>query len=112
MTAANETVTVWDGDEPVTVKIITVNPGHRLSLQRHAQRHEMWLILDCPIYVEVDGRGWDAQVGETVQVPLGSVHRMSNRGDTPGRLVEVARGHFDEDDIVRLEDDYARHDPR
>jgi hypothetical protein len=33
---------------------------------------------------------------------------MGNSGDQPGRLLEVAFGHFDEADIERLEDDYAR----
>jgi mannose-6-phosphate isomerase-like protein (cupin superfamily) len=43
-----------------------------------------------------------------VWVPVGAVHRMANQGDQPGRLLEVAFGEFDEADIVRLEDDYAR----
>ncbi|HKG51037.1 MAG TPA: phosphomannose isomerase type II C-terminal cupin domain [Actinomycetales bacterium] len=95
-------------NEPVTVKIITVEPGHRLSLQRHAHRGELWQVLDVPIDVEVDGRTWSAEVGEQIWVPLGAVHRMANSGDRPGRLLEIAFGHFDEDDIERLQDDYSR----
>jgi mannose-6-phosphate isomerase-like protein (cupin superfamily) len=95
-------------NEQVTVKIITVQPGHRLSLQKHDQRGEMWQVLDVPIDITVDERHWTAQPGETVWVPRGSVHRMGNSGDRPGRLLEVAFGHFDEADIERLEDDYAR----
>jgi mannose-6-phosphate isomerase-like protein (cupin superfamily) len=95
-------------NEQVTVKIITVHPGHRLSLQRHDHRGEMWQILDVPIEVTVDGRTWIAQVGETVWVPRGAIHRMANPGTEPGRLLEVAFGHFDEGDIQRLQDDYAR----
>jgi mannose-6-phosphate isomerase-like protein (cupin superfamily) len=95
-------------NEPVTVKIITVDPGHRLSLQRHEHRGEMWQVLDVPIDVEVDGRAWRAEVGEQVWVPRGAVHRMANGGQRSGRLLEVAYGHFDEDDIERLQDDYSR----
>jgi len=95
-------------NEPVTVKIITVEPGHRLSLQRHQHRGELWQILDVPIDVEVDGRAWSAEVDEQVWVPRGAVHRMTNRGDRAGRLLEIAFGHFDEDDIERLQDDYSR----
>ncbi len=95
-------------NETVTVKIITVNPGHRLSLQRHEMRGELWQVLDVPIDITVEGRRWQAQPGEMVFVPGGATHRMGNSGDTPGRLLEVAFGHFDEDDIERLEDDYAR----
>ena len=95
-------------NEQVTVKIITVQPGHRLSLQKHAERGEMWQVLDVPIDVEVDGKAWAAQPGEQVWVPCGAVHRMANNGDSAGRLLEIAFGRFDEGDIVRLEDDYAR----
>ncbi len=95
-------------NEAVTVKIISIDPGHRLSLQRHAQRSEFWQVLDVPIEVTVDERTWEAQPGEAVWVPVGAVHRMSNKGDRSGRLLEIAYGAFDEGDIVRLEDDYAR----
>jgi mannose-1-phosphate guanylyltransferase/mannose-6-phosphate isomerase len=61
-----------------------------------------------PIDITVDERQWTAQPGETIWVPRGSVHRMGNSGDRPGRLLEVAFGHFDEGDIERIEDDYAR----
>ncbi|MEP7036305.1 MAG: phosphomannose isomerase type II C-terminal cupin domain [Dermatophilaceae bacterium] len=95
-------------NEAVTVKIITVNPGQRLSLQTHARRDEMWQILDDPLDVQVDDRSWAAQSGERVWVPLGSRHRIANSGNVPGRLLEIAFGIFDEDDIVRFEDDYNR----
>lgn len=95
-------------NERVTVKIITVEPGHRLSLQTHQNRGEMWQVLDVPIEVTVGARTWSAAPGETVWVPQGDVHRMSNKGEQPGRVLEVAFGEFDEADIVRLEDDYTR----
>ncbi len=95
-------------NERVTVKIITVEPGHRLSLQTHSHRGEFWHVLDVPIEVTVGERTWTAEVGEAVWVPVGSVHRMANKGDRAGRLLEIAYGDFDESDIVRLEDDYAR----
>ena len=97
-------------NETVTVKIITVAAGHRLSLQRHEHRGEMWQILDVPIDITVDDRTWQAQPGDIVWVPHKSLHRMANSGSEPGRLLEVAFGHFDEEDIERLEDDYARHE--
>lgn len=92
----------------VSVKIITVEPGHRLSLQRHARRGEFWQVLDVPIEVTVGERTWSAEPGEAVWVPVGWVHRMANKSDRPGRLLEIAFGEFDEADIVRLEDDYDR----
>ena len=95
-------------NEAVTVKIITVNPGQRLSLQTHEQRDEMWQILDGPLEVQVEDRIWAAQPGERVWVPLESRHRITNKGSEPGRVLEIAFGVFDEDDIERLEDDYER----
>jgi mannose-6-phosphate isomerase-like protein (cupin superfamily) len=95
-------------NEAVTVKIITVEPGHRLSLQTHDHRGEMWQVLDVPIEVTVGERNWSAEPGETVWVPCSTVHRMANKSDRAGRLLEIAFGTFDEADIVRLEDDYAR----
>ncbi len=95
-------------NERVTVKIITVQPGHRLSLQKHGHRGEFWQVLDVPIDITVDERQWVAQPGEQVWVPCGAVHRMGNSGSEPGRLLEIAFGDFDEADIERLEDDYAR----
>ena len=91
-----------------TVKIITVQPGHRLSLQTHGHRDEMWQVLDVPIDVQVDDESWVAQVGERVWVPQGARHRMGNSGTDAGRLLEIAFGNFDECDIERLQDDYAR----
>lgn len=95
-------------NERVTVKIITVEPGHRLSLQTHEHRGEFWHVLDVPIMVTIGERTWSAQPGEHIWVPCGATHRMANTGDRAGRLLEIAHGEFDEADIVRLEDDYAR----
>jgi mannose-6-phosphate isomerase-like protein (cupin superfamily) len=95
-------------NERVTVKVITVDPGHRLSLQTHDQRGELWQVLDVPIEVTVGDRTWNAAPGEVIWVPCRAVHRMANKGERPGRLLEIAYGDFDEADIVRLEDDYAR----
>ncbi len=99
-------------NEAVTVKIITVEPGHRLSLQRHEHRGEMWQVLDVPIDIWVGDQHWTAQPGEVVWVRHEALHRMGNSGTVPGRLLEVAFGHFDESDIERLEDDYTREDGR
>jgi len=95
-------------NEPVTVKTITVEPGHRLSLQRHDRRGELWQILDGPMDVVVGDRAWLAQPDELVWIPQGSAHRIGNPGDQPGRVLEIAFGAFEEEDIERLEDDYQR----
>lgn len=94
-------------NEPASVKLITVAPGGRLSLQRHEHRAETWLVLDPGLEVLVGDRSWVAQVGEVVHVPLGEVHRMSSsHGEV--RVLEVVLDRFDEDDIERLDDAYGR----
>lgn len=95
-------------NETSTVKVITVQPGQRLSLQRHAQRDELWHVLDEGVVVEVDGRAWRPVAGEQVWVPKQSLHRMSSDAPSPVRVLEVAFGQFDEDDIERVEDDHGR----
>src|SRR5688572_9279672 len=95
-------------NEPVTVKIITVEAGSELSLQRHRRRSELWIALDPTLQVEIDGRAWRPAVDEQVWIPAGATHRLSAPGAQSGRVLEVAFGHFDEDDIERLSDRYGR----
>lgn len=95
-------------NERTTVKIITVDPGQRLSLQTHTSRSEWWTALDAGLTVAIDGRSWEPAKGEQVWIPQGTAHRASNAGDAPVRFLEVAFGHFDEQDIERLDDDYQR----
>jgi mannose-6-phosphate isomerase len=94
-------------DEPTTVKLITVEAGQELSLQRHQHRDELWVVLDAGLRVRVGDRTYVAAAGEEYFIPRGTVHRVSG-GDRTARFLEVAYGSFDEDDIERLEDRYGR----
>lgn len=98
----------FTANEAASVKTITVEPGQRLSLQRHQHRAELWQVLDGPMDVTVGDQTWAARTGELIWVPVGAVHRMGNPGERSARILEVGFGHFDEDDIERLEDDYSR----
>jgi mannose-6-phosphate isomerase-like protein (cupin superfamily) len=89
-----------------TVKFITVNPGHHLSLHRHEKRDEWWTVLNRPLAVEIGGRAWTAKPGERIWIPRGIAHRIGNTGRSPGQFLEIAFGIFDEDDIERLADHY------
>ncbi|MFB4296634.1 phosphomannose isomerase type II C-terminal cupin domain [Actinomadura sp. NTSP31] len=94
-------------NEPSTVKIIHVEPGQRLSLQRHRDRDELWVALDPGAVFEVAGRRTLPEVGERVLIRAGETHRLGSDGPAV-RVMEIAFGHFDEDDIERLEDAYGR----
>lgn len=91
------------------VKTIRVEPGKRLSLQRHAHRSEHWIVVAGVAEVEVDGAEVRLEAGRSAYVPVGSTHRLANIGARPLEIVEVAVGDYlGEDDIERLEDDWAR----
>ena len=95
-------------NEISTVKIITVAPGEVLSLQRHYRRDELWVTLTDGLEVTAGDRTWRPEPFEEIYVPRETVHRMAGVGDAPGRWLEISFGHFDEDDIERLEDSYGR----
>lgn len=93
----------------VWVKRVEVNPGARLSLQKHEHRSEKWTIVSGKGLVNLDGREFPVEAGSVVDVPVGVVHRIANIGKEKLVFIEVACGqHLSEDDIVRLQDDYAR----
>ena len=96
-------------DAGFKVKTITVEPGKRLSYQRHSQRSEHWFVVRGAGKVTLDGENVPVEAGRAVDVPVGVAHRIENTGDAPLVFVEVQHGdYFGEDDIVRLHDDYAR----
>jgi mannose-1-phosphate guanylyltransferase/mannose-6-phosphate isomerase len=91
------------------VKHITVKPGHKLSLQKHAHRAEHWVIVSG--VAEVTRGDEVIRMGErmSLDVPVGCVHRLANPGPDMLHLIEVQTGDYlGEDDIVRLDDVYGR----
>lgn len=98
-----------DVGERFQVKRIVVKPGAALSLQKHHKRAEHWIVVSGVAEVTCDDRVFDLHENESTYIPLGSVHRLRNRGTEPVELIEVQSGHYlGEDDIVRLEDVYGR----
>ncbi|MEX2504633.1 MAG: phosphomannose isomerase type II C-terminal cupin domain [Egicoccus sp.] len=93
--------------ETSTVKLITVEAGQPLSLQRHAHRDELWIVLDEGLVVQVGDEIHTATSGDEFFIPRGVVHRVTG-GERRGRFVEICFGDFDENDIERLEDQYGR----
>lgn len=95
---------------PCTVKILTCNPGQRLSLQRHRHRSELWIALDPGVVVELNAQVLTPDPGHEIWLPAGSTHRLSCQAGHPHpvRVMEISLGTFDENDIERLEDIYGR----
>ncbi len=97
-------------DEPnYKLKRIEVNPGQRLSYQYHYKRQEQWTIIAGEATIVLNDKEIVLQYGESVFIPQGAKHRIMNLTDQPVVFIEVQTGtYFGEDDIVRLQDDYAR----
>ena len=91
------------------VKQIVVNPGASLSLQMHHHRAEHWVVVSGTAEVEVDEKIQMLIEGQSVYIPIGSKHRLTNPDKLPLTLVEVQSGwYLGEDDIVRFDDLYNR----
>ncbi len=91
------------------VKRIVVWPGKRLSLQRHRLRSEHWTIIAGSPVVTVDGKDIHMRVGQSIDIPVGTEHRIYNPDQEPVVFIEVQMGeYFGEDDIERFEDDFGR----
>ena len=95
--------------ERFQVKRITVNPGAKLSLQKHYHRAEHWVVVNGTAIVTRDDEEILLRENELVFVPLGCMHRLENPGKVPLNLIEVQSGaYLGEDDIVRVQDIYDR----
>jgi mannose-1-phosphate guanylyltransferase/mannose-6-phosphate isomerase len=96
-------------DARFQVKRIMVKPGGVLSLQSHMHRSEHWVVVAGTAKVTVNDDTRLVTENQSVYVPLGAVHRLSNPGHLPMYLIEVQTGaYLGEDDIVRYEDLYNR----
>ena len=95
-------------DFPVCVKILTIKPHSRLSLQTHQHRSEVWFALDTGLLAKVNKETIAMQPQERIIVPIGAEHRLSNPTDHTIQVVELMFGRYDEEDIIRLADDYGR----
>jgi len=91
------------------VKRIVVEPGKRLSYQKHSKRAEHWFVVQGTATVILDEVEYQVSEGESIDVKLGQAHRCENRTDKQVVFIEVQHGsYFGEDDIFRLEDDFGR----
>ncbi len=95
--------------ERFQVKLITVKPGARLSVQMHHHRAEHWIIVKGTAKVQRGDETILLTENQSTFIPLGTVHSLENPGKIPLELIEVQSGSYlGEDDIVRLEDMYGR----
>ena len=89
------------------IKIITILPNQRFSLQTHEKREEFWYILSGTGTITLDSETKEVGPKDHFHIPIGMVHRL--QGGIEGiKFLEVQQGECEESDIIRLEDDYNR----
>ncbi|MAG60696.1 mannose-6-phosphate isomerase [archaeon] len=94
-------------NQKVTVKIISVKPNSRLSLQYHNKREEFWRVISGSGQIVLGNKVIDVLEGDEFLIPIKTNHRIIAINHNL-KILEISFGNFDEDDIVRLEDDYSR----
>jgi len=96
--------------ERYQVKSLMVKPGAQLSLQSHFHRAEHWIVVRGTVRVTNGDTEFLLTENESTYIPIGNRHRLENPGKVPALLIEVQSGSYlGEDDIVRYEDRYGRH---
>lgn len=101
--------TVLEEQERYKMKRIVVNPGKRLSLQKHFHRSEHWVIVGGSAVVTKGDKEYVLKVNDSIYIETGEFHRLENPGEIDLTLLEIQVGDYlEEDDIVRIEDDFDR----
>lgn len=91
------------------VKRIFVNPGAKLSLQKHKYRSEHWVVVKGLALITCDDKVYELNANESTYIPRGKAHRLENQTSQDLEIIEIQTGDYlGEDDIERLEDDYNR----
>ncbi|MDE0000420.1 MAG: mannose-1-phosphate guanylyltransferase/mannose-6-phosphate isomerase [Gammaproteobacteria bacterium] len=95
--------------ERYQAKRLRIKPGARISLQKHRQRAEHWVVVRGAAEVTRDDEIFTLRENESTYIPIGVKHRLGNAGNQMLEIVEVQVGSYlGEDDIVRFEDRYGR----
>lgn len=91
------------------IKRIEVAPGAQLSLQSHKQRSEHWVVVSGTATVTNGDEVTTVHKNQSTYIPIGTKHRLENRGSEPLHIVEIQVGDYlGEDDIQRYDDNYGR----
>jgi mannose-6-phosphate isomerase-like protein (cupin superfamily) len=97
----------FTSNEPSTVKLLYINKGEELSLQYHTHREEFWRIVHGNPRIIIGETVNNPHEGEDFTVAPHTIHQISAPVDNV-IILEISKGQFDENDIVRIEDKYNR----
>ena len=94
-------------NESSTVKILTIKPRQKFSLQYHKHRKEFWRFLDNPAKVTIGKKTIKVKRGQEIIILPRTLHRIEALNKEVN-VLEISFGKFKEDDIIRIEDKYGR----
>jgi len=100
---------IWAHTDRYVGKVLVIEAGKRLSLQRHLVKDESIYVASGRLRLYLEDDAGTVQVEELVagdhrHVPTGRIHRYEAIERT--ELMEVSTPELD--DVVRLEDDFGR----
>ncbi|MBO8244196.1 mannose-1-phosphate guanylyltransferase/mannose-6-phosphate isomerase [Prochlorococcus marinus XMU1411] len=91
------------------VKLLTIKPGEKLSLQMHQFRSEHWIVVEGQARIEIGDKSLLLSKNQSTYIPKKTKHRIHNAGKVALNVIEVQSGtYLGEDDIIRFEDNYGR----
>ena len=104
--------TVLEAGSGYKIKKVVIKPHKRLSLQYHEHRSEHWVVVKGKAKALIGEEEFFATVARSMYVPKGALHRLENPMDDDLEIIEVQNGEYvEEDDIVRVADDFGRIEP-
>lgn len=103
--------TILKKAEGFQIKLLSINPEHKLSYQMHYHRHEHWTVVKGTAKIIKDGQEILLKSGEIIDIPATVKHSVENPGKLTLEIIEIQMGDYlEEDDIIRFSDIYGRID--
>ena len=100
---------ILEEDTNYKVKLIQINPGKSISLQKHNMRSEHWVVVKGKATITKGKENFILKINESTFIDKGQIHRLSNNTKFLLQIIEVQSGEYlGEDDIERIEDNYGR----
>ena len=101
--------TVLNQGKGFKVKLVEVSSGKRLSLQRHKNRSEHWVVVQGEAKITNGRDVLFLEENQSTYIPIKGIHRLENATKRPLKIIEVQCGkELLESDIQRLDDDHGR----
>ncbi|MBR9680710.1 MAG: mannose-1-phosphate guanylyltransferase/mannose-6-phosphate isomerase [Candidatus Altiarchaeota archaeon] len=100
--------TLMEGNSKYKVKKVVIYPGKRMTLHRHMNRTEHWVIAKGVAEIKLDDKRMYLKSGESVYVPKGASHMLKNPSELPLEMIEVQIGNYlDESDVEVIGKDHV-----